>query len=363
MKYFRNSLLILTTILAFSSCKEKEKKKEEVLRPVSFQVVGTSDAQKIRTFSGTAKASDAIGLSFRSGGVITKVNHWKGAKVKKGDIIARLDNVEANLAYEQSVSALNSANSAMKTAKSALERVKSLYESGSQSLSDYEAAKNSYQSALDQYESARRNKSIQATQVSYGIIRAPKDGVIAWTDGAVDERVSSGHQFAMLNAGDDLKIEIGLPESLVNRVSVGMETDLEFSAIDQGSFKGTVIEVSPSIDENSSTYITAIGIIDPSPEIKPGMATNVTLNFGSNDSSSNNALVIPLKAVGEDSNGNFVFVIESEDDKTGTVKKLAIEVGDLTSDGFQIKSGLAGGEKIATAGLQTLLDGQKVRLQ
>ena len=346
-----------------SSCKEEEKKKEEVLRPVTFQVVGTSNAQKIRSFSGTAKASDAIGLSFRSGGVITKVNHWKGAKVKKGDVIARLDNVEANLAYQQSISALNSANSAMKTAKSALERVKSLYESGSQSLSDYEAAKNSYQAALDQYETAKQNRNIQATQVSYGIIKAPKDGVIAWTDGAVDERVSAGHQFAMLNAGDDLKIEVGLPESLINRVSVGMETELEFSSIDNGLFKGTVFEVSPSIDENSSTYITAIAINDPSSDIKPGMAVSVTFNFSDGDDNNDNTLVVPIKAIGEDSNGNFVFVIEAGDGNTGIAKKKTIEVGELTSDGFQIKSGLDGGEKIATAGLQTLLDGQKVRLQ
>ncbi|WP_394971038.1 efflux RND transporter periplasmic adaptor subunit [uncultured Croceitalea sp.] len=361
--YLRYNLLILLIVLAFSSCKEEEKKKEEVLRPVNYQVVGTSDAQKIRSFSGTAKSSDAIGLSFRSGGIITRVNHWKGAKVKKGDIIARLDNVEANLAYEQSVSALNSANSAMKTAKSALDRVKNLYEKGSQSLSEYEQAKNSYQSALDQFESAKRNKSIQATQVGYGIIKAPKDGVIAWTDGAVDERVASGHQFAMLNAGDDMKIEVGLSESLINKVNVGMPTKLEFSSLEKGSFDGIVIEVSPSIDENSSTYITAIGITNPSPDIKPGMAANVTFNFSTGEETSDNTLVVPVKAVGEDGNGNYVFIIESEDDETGIAKKQTIEVGELTSDGFKIKSGLNGGEKIATAGLQTLLDGQKVRLQ
>ncbi len=363
MKYFHHNLLIVITVLVFNSCKEEEKKKEEVLRPVNYQIVGTSDAQKIRSFSGVAKASDAIGLSFRSSGVITKVNFWKGAKVKKGDIIARLDNVEANLAYQQSVSALNSANSAMKTAKSSLDRVKSLYESGSQSLSDYEQAKNSYQSALDQYDTAKQNRNIQATQLSYGIIKAPKDGVIASTDGAVDERVSAGHQFAILNAGDDMKIEVGLPESLINKVAVGMETGLAFSAINEGNFNGVVIEVSPSIDTNSSTYITSIGIVEPSSDIKPGMAANVTFNFGTSDEVNDDTLVVPIKAIGEDGNGNFVFIIETEDGKTGTAKKQTIEIGELTSDGFKIKNGLNGGEKIATAGLQTLLDGQKVRLQ
>ena len=358
---YKSSFLFLLAI--FGSCKDKVEIKEEVLRPVKYEVVGTSDAQKIRTFSGVAKASDAIGLSFRSSGIITKVNHWKGAIVKKGDVIARLDNVEANLAYEQSVSALNTAKSSMNTAKSSLDRVKSLYEKGSNSLSDYEQAKNSYQSALDQYESAKRNKSIQATQLGYGIIKAPKDGVIAWTDGAVNERVSAGHQFAELNAGDGMKVEVGLPEAIINSVKVNMSAKIQFSAIQDKIFEGKVFEVSPSIDANSSTYITAIEIINPIAEIKPGMATNVTFDFKQEKKSNDNRLVVPVKAVGEDGNGNFVFIVESNDGKTGTVKKQKIEIGELTATGFEVKSGLNAGDKIATAGLQTLLDGQKVRLQ
>lgn len=363
MKPKKYYYIILLSIFALISCKEEEKKKETVLRPVKYTTVGDVDTKKIRTFSGTAKSSDAIGLSFRSGGIIIEVNHWKGAKVKKGDVIAKLDNVEANLSYEQSVSALNSANSAMTTAKSNMNRVKSLYEKGSNSLSDYEAAKNQYQSALDQYESAKRNKSIQATQLSYGIIRAPKDGVIAWTDGAVNERVASGHQFAELNAGEGMKVEVGLPEALINKVKVDMPTKLEFSAIKDKVFEGRVFEISPSIDANSSTYITAVEIVNPISDIKPGMATSVTFDFTEIMEKASNNLIIPLKAVGEDGEGRFVFVITEAEGDAATVKKQHIEVGELTADGFEVKSGLKGGEKIATAGLQTLLDGQKVRLK
>lgn len=363
MKIIKLSLIAVLSLITFISCKEEVKVKETVLRPVQYEVVGDVNTQKIRTFSGTAKASDAIGLSFRSGGIITKVNHWKGAQVKKGDVIARLDNVEANLSYEQSVSALNSAKSAMNTSKSSLDRIKSLYEKGSNSLSDYEQAKNSFQSALDQFESAKRNKSIQATQLSYGIIKAPKDGVIAWTDGAVNERVASGHQFAELNAGDGIKVEIGLPESVINKVKVDMTTQMEFSSIENKTFEGRIFEVSPSIDANSSTYITAIEIINPTKEIKPGMATSVTFDFTEANEIADKSLIIPVKAVGEDGKGRFVFVISSKDETTGTVKKHHIELGELTTDGFKVISGLKSGDKIATAGLQTLLDGQDVRLK
>ncbi len=128
MKLIKYAFVVSVLFLFATACKKEAQVKEEVLRPVKFEVVGTSNAQNIRTYSGNVKAMDAIALSFRSGGIIKKVNHWKGAKVKKGDIIARLDNIEANLAYEQSVSALNSARSGMTTAKSSLDRIKSLYE-------------------------------------------------------------------------------------------------------------------------------------------------------------------------------------------------------------------------------------------
>ncbi|WP_299187902.1 efflux RND transporter periplasmic adaptor subunit [uncultured Aquimarina sp.] len=362
MKYLRPVMLILLAVLVINSCKEEEKKKEEVLRPVSYQTVGTSNDQKIRSFSGVAKAGDEIELSFRSGGIITELNVAVGQKVKKGDLIAKLDNVQANLAYEQSVSALNSANSAMKTAKSALERTKSLYESGSQSLSEYESAKNNYQSALDQYESAKRNKRIQQSQISYGYITAPKDGTIANKPGTLNANVSAGQTIAVLNAGEQINIVVGLPENVINKIETNMEVTVSLSSLD-GKFKGNVIEVSPVVDSNSSTYPVKIDITAANTQVKPGMAANVTFNFGKLDGTYENTLIIPIKAVGEDNGGNFVFVIHTNDDKTGTVKKQKIELGEMTSNGFKIKSGLNSGEKIAIAGLQTLLDGQKVRLK
>ncbi len=363
MKFNTYKLLSLFILVLLSSCKEKVEEKEVVLRPVKFEVVGTADAQNVRTFSGVAKAGDEIDLSFRSNGIITELNANVGQKVKKGDLIARLDNVQANLAYEQSVSALNTARSSMNTSKSNLDRVKSLYEKGSNSLSDYEKAKNSYQSASDQFESAKRNKSIQQTQINYGFIWAPKDGVIALKNNQLNENVAAGQVIAILNAGDNINVIVGLPENVINKTKLAMETALSFSAIEGEMFKGAIIEIAPIVDANSATYPVKIDIIKPSEAIKPGMATNVTFNFSDIEIKTDNSLVIPVKAVGEDANGNFVFIIESDDGKTGVVKKQTIEIGTLTASGFKVVSGLVAGDKVATAGLQTLLDGQKVRLQ
>lgn len=91
------------------------------------------------------------------------------------------------------------------------------------------------------------------------------------------------------------------------------------------------------------------------------MAANVTFDF-SNHETNSTILVVPTHAVGEDSNGRFVFLVEG-DGNNATVKKQQVSIGNLTSEGFEVTSGLSSGQKIAVAGLQTLLDGQAVRLQ
>lgn len=364
MKFTKHILSVAAFLLLLASCKEKKvEEKEVVLKPIKYQVVGTSDGEEVRTFSGTVKAGDEIELSFRANGIITELNVKVGQQVKQGDLLAKLDNVQANLAYEQAKSAVNAAQSGMNTAKSSLDRIKSLFEKGSNSLSDYEAAKNSYQSALDQFESAKRNRSIQSSQIGYGIIRAPKSGIIASKNVDLNENASAGKTIAVLNAGKEINIVIGLPESVINKVKIGMLTDLDFSAIDGKMLKGKVIEVSPVVDANASVYPVKMEIIDATDAIKPGMTASVTFNFGEENIVKENSLVIPVKSVGEDGNGKYVFLIESTDGKVGTVKKHTIEIGELTESGFKIESGLSAGDKIATAGLQSLLDGQKVKLQ
>ena len=244
-----------------------------------------------------------------------------------------------------------------------MERTRLLYEKGSASLSDYENAKNTFQNALDQYESEKRNKSIQQSQINYGFIHAPKDGVIAVSNSVINENVSAGQVIAVLNSGEGINVDVGLPENIINKVIPDMPTKVSFSALEAGDFEGRVIEIAPIVDANASTFPVKIDIVNPSTSIKPGMIAKVTFIFGNAEVKGKNNLIVPVKAVGQDDNGNFVFIIESTNDTIGIAKKQHIQIGELTNEGFKILGGLSEGQKIATAGLQTLLDGQKVRLQ
>ena len=140
-----------------------------------------------------------------------------------------------------------------------------------------------------------------------------------------------------------------------------MDVEVSISALEGKTFEGNVSEISPSVDINTATYPVRVTVKNPTDEIKSGMAAEVTFDFGE-EATAKPQLIIPAMAVGEDSNGNFVFIVEGKGTEA-SVRKQPIEIGELTGDGFVIKSGLDQGQRIATAGLQTLLDGQKVSLE
>ena len=346
---------LLLVVILLSSCEEVVNV-EKVIKPVKYVTVGDLDNDKTRTFSGTTVAGNAIDLSFRANGVILELPISVGSKVKKGELIARLDNVQAKLALEKSISALRSAKSSMQTEKSNLDRVKVLFERGSNSLRDYEKAKNSYQSSLDQYESAKRNLSIQRSEISYGVIYAPNNGIITTVDGELNENTSAGKIIAILNAGDDINIELGIPESIINKITLDMNVGV---SVLEKEMVGRVFEISPVTDENSGNYMVKISIKDLHKDVKQGMTAMVTFSFNEPEK---NEIIIPVNSVGEDVKGNFVFLIDDLMDGIGIAKKKTIKIGRLTESGFVVENGLDDGDRICTAGLQTLLDGQKVKI-
>ncbi|MDT0559028.1 efflux RND transporter periplasmic adaptor subunit [Ichthyenterobacterium sp. W332] len=347
-------------IFLLLGCGEKEVKEEVVIRPVKYSEVTYLGGEKARQFSGTAKTEKIVNLSFRSNGIITKLDMKLGQKVKKGQLLGTLDNVSARLNYESSISSKNSSESQMNTAKLSLNRVRTLYEKGSASLSDYEAAKNSYRTAVASFESSKRSVAIQQDQIRFGYLYAPEDGVIASVSTEVDENVTPGQVVGILNAGTAIEIGLGLPESVINAVKKDMKVKVSFTAIEGETFNAIVTEVAPALDANTSTYPITVMVTDSDERIKSGMAANVLFEFVDDDLGKN-MLVVPASAVGEDGDGRFVFLIEGDKDKA-TVKRQAITIGNLTPEGFEVKTGLKVGQKIATAGLQTLLDGQVVKL-
>lgn len=343
------------------SCNENSKEEAQSLRPVRYYEVGYKGAENDRIFSGTAETEKRIDLSFRNSGVITEFAIQLGQKVTKGQLLAKLDNVQSRLAYEQAVNQETSAESQMKTAKLNLDRVRELFEKSSTSLSDLENAKNSYRTAKQNYESAKRGSSIQLEQIRFGYLYAPVDGTIAEVRAEINENVGPGQKVATLNGGTQMEIALGIPESIINKMAQNDTVKVRFSALDKQEFRGVVSEIAPSVEASTATYPVTVSLLEPHDNVKSGMAADVTFNLTS-DKDTAAMMAVPAKSVGEDHHGRFVFLIV-ENDGTAYVKKQHITSGKLNGEWFEIIEGLSIGQKVATAGLQTLLDGQQIDIQ
>jgi len=358
-KYHKILILFsLSLLVNFTSCSD-EKKMEEKIRPVRYMEVTTGGSGSLRVFTGTAKTGIESKLSFKVGGTIKKINVKVGDFVNKGAVIAVLDDTDYRIKVKEAEAGLKQAESQALNTKNNYARVKTLYETNSVSKSELDGARAQYESATANVEGMRSTLEYARLQLSYTRLLAPVSGSIAVSNSENNENVQIGEIIAILIVGKDMEIELGIPENVINRIKTGMNVSITFPSLNN-TFNGVVSEVSPSIDVNSSTYPVSIKILNPTIDMKSGMAANVTFKF--EGSSSKEVLVVPIAAVGEDSDGRFVFLVEPDSGNIAIIKKQHIQIGELTSDGFEVVSGLSLSQKVATAGLQSLIEGQKVRI-
>lgn len=364
----------LLVIFLFSACGEEEKPVEvESIRPVKYGEVILSGDALSETFSGAAQSSKESKVSFKVGGTITRLNVKVGDVVRQGQVIARIDPTDYNIQFQQSVAnnkssetQIQSANSQLINSRATYQRVEKLYENNSVSISEFEQAKSALELAEASYRAAQAQANAAETQVQsaqnqvrYANLLAPFSGVVTSLMVEENEIVGSGTPVATVSAVTNPEISVGIPEVFISKVKKNQAVDIVFSALTDQVFSGKVYEVGFS-SLGGSTYPVSVRIDKPTAEIRPGMAADVRFSF-SDKKSEVQRMVTPTASVGEDNNGHFVFGLIKAGDNY-SVKKKIIQIGQLTEAGFEVKSGLAKGDLVATAGLNTLLDGMTVKL-
>jgi len=361
---FRSSfyVMIFTLLLIILSCSKNKSEQSEIIRPVSYHEVTLSGNEQIRTFSGTSKAGTEANLSFKVSGTLISVNVKVGDQLKRGSLIASVDDSDAQINYEKSLVALEKSRIQKETAKSTLERVKGLYENNNVSLQDYESAKTSYATANAAHDADKSNVNLQKRKLDYYKLYAPINGIVTSVNVEKNENIRSGQIIAIMNVEDEIEIIVGIPESIISKTKIGGNVAIKFSSIPGQIFDGIISEVAYNINNNSSTYPVTVTLLAPTNEIRPGMSADVTFVFGDDGENTPQKIIAPVAAVGNDTKGDFVFVLNKDADSSYRVEKRMITVGELLPEGFEIISGINEYELIATAGLNSLMDGMKVRL-
>ena len=149
-------------------------------------------------------------------------------------------------------------------------------------------------------------------------------------------------------------------------ISVGDEVVVRLKIYQDKQYRGIVSEVGAAVG-NRATYPVIIRIVEPDDRLRVGMAAEVSLKIALDPSET--GIAVPFSAVGEDSNGRFVYRFNpmltgggQDNTPIGTAERVNVTVGKIVYQGILITDGISEGDRIITAGLRYLTDGRKVKL-
>lgn len=369
------TLARLIFVCFLCSCGEKPTESVNKIRPIKYATISQATEMETHSFSGVAKAQNETKLSFKVAGTLSSVKVKLGDRVKRGQLIASINPVDYNIQSNQAISQKEGSVANEKIAETQLinaqatyDRVAQLYENNSVSLSEYQQAKANLDASQAQYDAAQTQVSaadqqVQAAtnQVNYTQLTSPIEGVITDLVVEANEMVNAGTLIATVSGVGRPEVEVGVPEILINKIRKGQSVQINLPATPGLSFQGQVDQVAYA-SGNAPTYPVIVEIKESNDQIRPGMAANVTFLFPKPKAPGSPKMIVPIEAVGKDDQDNFVFALTQSSEGVYIAEKKLITIGDLLPEGFELISGINEGEKVAIAGLKSLMNGTEVKL-
>lgn len=350
---------LLAATLMVSACGKSDDTVEEILRPVRYLTVTDASVFRDRSFSGTSKSSRESRLSFKVSGTVINVPVQIGQRLNAGDLIGEIDPASYVLQAQQAQASLVEAQANSRRAAANYERTKGLYANDNASLNDLESARAQAESAGAQVRAASKALEIARLNVSYTKLTAATDCSIAALDIEVNENVAAGQQVAAVSCGDAFEVTLDLPESLIGSVNATTPVTVRFGSIPGEEFSGVISEVAVALAAGSAAFPIVIKIAESHPSLRSGLAADVTFQFDS--AADKGRVVIPVTAVINDPGGTFVFVAEpAATEGEAIVRRRAVTLGELSQLGIEIIDGLNVGDRVITAGVSVIRDGQRV---
>lgn len=353
------SLLTALPVLFLSGCSEEKKIESETIRPVRYEMVGTSNGGRERSFSGTAKSALESNLSFKVAGTISLIDVKIGDIVKKNQLIATLDNKDYSLTVQEAEAGLQQAKAQALNAASNYKRIRKLYENDNVSKSDLDNSRAAFDSANAFVKSIKTKLALAKSQMSYTLLSAPFAGAVTAVHVDENENTSPGHPIVSIASETKPEVSVAIPGILISKINEGGSVTVSFDALPGKTFNGTITEVGVAASRFATTFPVTISIQAEATQIRPGMAANVKFIFTSKRAST---IIVPSHAAGEDNKGKFVYVVIPAKNNFATVKRVPVKTGELVTGGLEILEGLSDNDLVVTAGISKLKTGMKVRM-
>lgn len=350
------------------------------------ELAGATAARGASTLdaSGYIVARRQATVSSKITGKVVEVLIEEGQRVKKDEVIARLDDSNYRTGYEQAKAQvaqaranIHSAQVAFDNAGPTFERNKKQIEQGVISAQTFDSAKAAYDASETALAVAKTSEEVAIAVVAAAqqnlydtVIRAPYAGVVtvrAAQAGEIVSPISAGGGFTRTGIGtivdmDSLELEVDVSENFINRVKPNQPASVKLNAYPDWEIPAEVIAVIPTADRAKATVKVRIGFKVKDARILPEMGARVSFldDAPATDKttvSAAPAVVVPTEAVQANGETGVVFIVN--DNK---LERRAVRLGAKTNDGQIVLAGLTAGTKVAVGDLSLLSDQTKVHI-
>ena len=343
MKYIKLSILALAAAVLMTACGQKdtstttttEQGAPKAAPVVSVVTAQAEDVDITNTFTSNVEPYATNNIVSQTAGRIVSIKVEVGDKVRKGQLLATMDDV--NLAKTRMQYVNDSTE---------LARLTELYNIGAVSQADYDMAKLALNITKKTYRNLAENT----------YLRSPINGVVTARNYDKGDMYSMAQPIFVVQQIQPVKMLINVSESLFTQVHEGMEFDVEVDSYPGETFQGKVNLLYPTVSATTHTFPVEIVCQNADQRLRPGMFARVTATFGTN-----HHVVIPDGAVVKQmgSGEHFVYVLQPDN----TVKYTLVELGKRLGNRYEIVSGINEGDKIVTEGQVRLKDGVNVTVK
>jgi len=351
--------------LLLSGC-GKDEVKTESIRPIKVMEIGGAQAITGRWFPGKAKAVQEVNLSFRVSGTLSEFPVNLGDDIEKGGLLARLDPRDFLVKVMNAEAQLNKAVAALDLATADFERVDRVRQKdpGAVSQAMVDAKLADRDAAQAQVISVKTAVAAARDTLGYTYLRAPFAGTVVEKFVENFQDVQAKQEIVRLVDTSKVEFTVQIPESLIAYVPKVHGALVVFDAFPDQELPATIKEIGKEASKTTRTYPVTL-IMDQPKGIKvlPGMAGKAKGDPKTIETVSEMVagvgMEIPVSAIFSGEGGkSYVWVL---DDAKDQVFRREVKPGSLTATGILVE-GLHPCERIATAGVNSLVEGQKVRV-
>ena len=313
------------------------RQQQQKLNVVGYVIVPTYMSEIINQNS-TLNPDEEVNLSFETSGKIVNIFFTEGTRVKKGDLLAKMNDKPLQAQLEKLEVQLKMAESK---------------EFRQRSLLDKDAiSQESYDQIQTDVQSIKADINLVKARISETELRAPFDGMLGVRDVSEGSFATSSTRIAKLVKIKPLKVQFTISEKYTSEIKIGYPITFRIVGNDK-IFNASVYAIEPKIDIDTKTIVLRALYPNDNEELKPGRYASVTLELSKKE----NAISIPTEAVIPEMEGEKVFVY-----RNGKAKSAKITIGLRTASNIQITDGLKFGDTLLTTGIMQLRENLPVVL-